>query len=233
MSWRVFFNIAGPVNERDHYCLSPLVGDTLISVLRQIRAGYDKCPDHFPQNIMLCGVRDVRDYRLHTDEGKTVITSGSAFNIKAESLRLDNFNRQELETLYHQHTEETGQLFEHDAIELAWYLTQGQPWLVMAYEVCFKLPEGRDRTRPVTAAMIQDAKERLILWRETHLDQLSDKLKEPRVYRVVNRMLQGRHLDQTVQPDDIQYSIDLGLITRSSMGLEVSNPIYREIIPRE
>ena len=215
--------------------IDSLVGDTLISVLRQIRAGYDKRPDHFPQSIMLCGVRDVRDYRLHTDEGKTVITGGSAFNIKAESLRLGNFNRQELETLYRQHTEETGQLFEHEAVELAWHLTQGQPWLVnaLAYEVCFKLPEGRDRTQPVTAAMIQDARERLILRRETHLDQLSDKLKEPRVYRVINRMLQGRDLDQSVQPDDIQYTIDLGLITRSSMGLVVSNPIYREIIPRE
>jgi hypothetical protein len=39
-----------------------LVGDTLISVLRQIRAGYTDRPSHFPQTIVLCGVRDVRDY---------------------------------------------------------------------------------------------------------------------------------------------------------------------------
>ncbi|MBE0508554.1 MAG: ATP-binding protein, partial [Marinospirillum sp.] len=42
-----------------------LVGDTLISLLRQIRAGYAQRPDFFPQSIILCGVRDVRDYRMH------------------------------------------------------------------------------------------------------------------------------------------------------------------------
>ncbi|WP_222424016.1 AAA-like domain-containing protein, partial [Desulfamplus magnetovallimortis] len=36
-----------------------LVGDTLISLLRQIRAGYTDRPSSFPQSIILCGVRDV------------------------------------------------------------------------------------------------------------------------------------------------------------------------------
>ncbi len=64
--------------------IDSLAGDSLISVLRQIRAGYTNRPQAFPQSIVLCGVRDVRDYRMHTDEGKSVITGGSAFNIKAE-----------------------------------------------------------------------------------------------------------------------------------------------------
>ena len=215
--------------------IDSLVGDTLIAVLRQLRAGYDQRPAHFPQSVLLCGVRDVRDYRLHTDEGKAIITGGSAFNIKAESLRLGNFSRTDIAALYCQHTEETGQAFENEAVETAWHLTQGQPWLVnaLAYETCFRLPAGRDRAQPITAAMVEDAKERLIARRETHLDQLSDKLKEPRVYRVINPMLQGRDLDQTVQPDDIQYAIDLGLVTRTAQGLQLSNPIYREIVPRE
>lgn len=41
-----------------------LVGDTLISLLRQLRAGYLKRPQHFPQTVILCGVRDLRDYRI-------------------------------------------------------------------------------------------------------------------------------------------------------------------------
>ncbi|KPA15275.1 ATPase, AAA-type, core domain protein [Candidatus Magnetomorum sp. HK-1] len=45
--------------------IDALVGDTLISVLRQIRAGYYRRPGNFPQSIILCGVRDVRDYRIH------------------------------------------------------------------------------------------------------------------------------------------------------------------------
>lgn len=76
--------------------IDSLVGDTLISVLRQLRAGYTKRPARFPQSIILCGVRDVRDYRIHSDREKTIITGGSAFNIKARSLRLGNFNRDDV-----------------------------------------------------------------------------------------------------------------------------------------
>jgi len=39
-----------------------LVGDTLISLLRQLRSGYDRRPSSFPQSIILCGLRDIRDY---------------------------------------------------------------------------------------------------------------------------------------------------------------------------
>jgi hypothetical protein len=66
--------------------IDSLIGDTLISVFRQLRAGYDKRPRHFPQSVILCGVRDVRDYRIHSASEKTIITGGSAFNIKAASL---------------------------------------------------------------------------------------------------------------------------------------------------
>ncbi len=89
--------------------IDALIGDTLIAVLRQIRSGYDKRPQQFPQSVMLCGVRDVRDYRIHSSTDKAIITGGSAFNIKAESLRLGNFSRAEMEVLYRQHSEETGQ----------------------------------------------------------------------------------------------------------------------------
>ncbi len=212
-----------------------LIGDTLISLLRQIRSGYDKRPRLFPQSIILCGVRDVRDYRIHSAKEKTVITGGSAFNIKAKSVRLGDFNREDVETLYLQHTEETGQVFEPDALSLAWDLTQGQPWLVnaLAYETCFDMKEGRDRRRAITPEMVQQAKENLILRRVTHLDQLTDKLQEERVRRVVSPMLLGQSLEKGVRLDDIQYAIDLGLIRRTEEGPVIANAIYREVLPRE
>ncbi|MBF0238331.1 MAG: AAA-like domain-containing protein [SAR324 cluster bacterium] len=212
--------------------IDSLVGDTLISVLRQIRSGYTKRPLSFPQSIILCGVRDVRDYRMRTDEGKTVITGGSAFNIKAESLRLGNFTQDEVQRLYEEHTQETGQVFTADATQTAWDLTEGQPWLVnaLAYEVCFKMKEGKNRQLKITAEMIQQARENLILRRETHLDQLADKLLESRVKNVINLLLTGSD-PQSLPEDDIQYVTDLGLIVRKPQ-LRIANPIYREIIPR-
>jgi len=211
-----------------------LVGDTLISVLRQIRAGYDKRPSHFPQSIILCGVRDVRDYRIHSDRDKAMVTGGSAFNIKAESLRLGNFDSKEVRALLQEHTDETGQRFEAEAESLVWEYTKGQPWLVnaLAYEACFEMKAGRDRSVAVTGEMMVQAKENLILRRETHLDQLADKLKEDRVRRVIGPILEGTSIANIPQ-DDIQYVLDLGLITQSASGLEIANAIYREIIPRE
>jgi hypothetical protein len=71
------------------------------------------------------------------------------------------------------------------------------------------------------------------LLRETHLDQLIDKLKEPRVQRVIEPILEGTNLGRAVGQDDIQYVIDLGLISHTPMGLQIANPIYQEVIPRE
>lgn len=179
-------------------------------------------------------MRDVRDYRIHSSIGKVSVTGGSAFNIKAESIRLENFTQQDVEALYAQHTTETGQQFTPEAVALVWELTQGQPWLVNAlgYETCFRMEEGWDRTIPFRAKEYP-AKENLIHRRVTHLDQLVDKLKEPRIQRVIGPMLEGVQLDPAIPEDDVQYAIDLGLIHRTENGLEIANPIYREVIPRE
>ncbi len=214
--------------------IDALVGDTLISVLRQLRAGYAQRPANFPQSIILCGIRDVRDYRIHSSAEKAIITGGSAFNIKAKSLRLGNFTAEDIATLYHEHTLETGQIFAEGVLPWVWELTRGQPWLVnaLAYEVCFELKAGRERSQPITVEMINEAKEQLILRRETHLDQLVDKLKEPRVKRVIEPILAGEDNSSSIPNDDIWYVRDLGLISTEGQ-LRIANRIYQEVIPRE
>lgn len=213
--------------------IDSLVGDTLISTLRQLRSGYDKRPTEFPHSIILCGVRDIHDYRLHSSAEKTVITGGSAFNIKAKSLHLGDFMPAEMEQLLQEHTQTTGQQFAEGVFGLFWELTQGQPWLInaLAYEVCFDLKANRDRSVVITAEMVQQAKETLILRRETHLDQLVHKLQEPRVRRVIEPILAGATDPHLIPEDDVQYVQDLGLLKRSN-PLEIANPIYQEIIPR-
>ena len=214
--------------------IDALVGDTLLAVLRQLRAGYPDRPDWFPQSVILCGVRDVRDYRIHSAAEKAVVAGGSAFNVKAKSLRLGDFSPFEVGTLLEQHTEETGQAWTPGAKDTIWDLTRGQPWLVnaLAYQACFEDRAGRDRSRPVTEQAVRDACEQLILRRETHLDQLTDKLQEDRVRRVVEPLLSGARDAEALRPDDLQYARDLGLI-RADGPVEIANPIYREVIPRD
>ena len=95
-----------------------LVGDTLLSLLRQLRSGYPQRPAAFPLSVVLCGVRDVRDYRISWAPGRETIEGGSPFNIRAESRRLGDFDEAEVRGLLAQHTEETGQSFTAEA--LAW-----------------------------------------------------------------------------------------------------------------
>ncbi|WP_461833022.1 AAA-like domain-containing protein [Desulfothermus sp.] len=214
--------------------IDSLIGDTLISVLRQLRAGYTDRPKTFPQSIILCGVRDVRDYRIHSSQQKEVITGGSAFNIKAESLHLGDFNKGEISILYSQHTEETGQEFEEGVIDYVWELTEGQPWLVNAlgYVACFEIKQSRDRSKKITKDIIEEAKERIIIERYTHIDQLADKLREERVKKVIERILIGEEEPEDIPVDDILYVRDLGLI-KTRPSLRISNKIYQEVIPRE
>ncbi|MCL2125615.1 MAG: AAA-like domain-containing protein [Oscillospiraceae bacterium] len=213
--------------------IDALVGDTLISVLRQLRAGYNKRPSEFPQSVILCGVRDVRDYRIRQGDGE-IITGGSAFNIKAESLRLGDFSPEETKALWMQHTQETGQAFDEAIFPELWEDTRGQPWLVnaLAYEITWKLLQNRDRSRNITLSDYSEARERLIQSRATHLDQLVDKLQEPRVFSVINELLVSEADVIHAPPSDVEYVADLGLI-RTKPSISISNRIYREIIPRE
>ncbi len=209
-----------------------LVGDTLISMLRQLRAGYTKRPGLFPQSIILCGVRDVRDYRIHSSNEKAIITGGSAFNVKAVSLRLGDFSWDEVETLFKSRADETGQRFDSEAMKLIWEYSEGQPWLVnaMGYETCFNIKENRDRSITITGEMVRRAKENIIMRRETHIDQLADKLSEERVERVIEPILAGQTEPEFLSEDDVGYVRDLGLI-KIEGNLRIANRLYQEVIP--
>ena len=143
--------------------IDTLVGDTLLSVLRQLRAGYTLRPDAFPQSVILCGVRDVRD--------------------------------------------------------------------ALGDDACFRNKAGRDHRQSITADAVTEARERLIVRRETHLDQLADKLQEDRVRRVIEPLLSGGD-EREFSARDLEYVRDLGLIARDDPP-RIANPVYAEVVPRE
>ena len=212
--------------------IDALRGESLRSVLRQIRAGYPQRPGAFPSTILLCGLRDVRDYKLASGGDPTRLGSSSPFNIKVESLTLRNFTCEEVAKLYAQHTKETGQCFEIAAVERAFFLTAGHPWLVNALARQATEVLVPNRTQPITVNVIEQAKELLIRRQDTHLDSLTERLREPRVQALMEPILAGLELPD-VPADDRQYLLDLGLVMRDQRGgLVIANPIYQEVIPR-
>jgi hypothetical protein len=204
----------------------------LISFLRQLREGYNQRPKiPFVHSIALVGMRNIRDYKAQVRPDSQSLGSASPFNIVKESLTLKNFTEEEIRRLYQQHTDETGQIFEDDAIELIWQQTQGQPWLVnaIACEVIEK-QLNRDYTKPVTAEMVSKAIQTIILRRDTHIDSLLERLKEERVRKVIEPIILGEYIDTST--DDFYYTRDLGLIRVTEEKIEPANPIYAEVIVR-
>src|SRR3954453_1500062 len=212
--------------------IDALFDNVLISVLHQLRTGYADRPGKFPQSVALVGLRDVRDYRRQVRPEVQSLGTSSPFNIKVESLPLPNFTADEVAELYGQHAADTGQPFTPEAQTLAFELTRGQPWLVnaLARQAVEKLVP--DRTVPIDAGVIEAAKEALILRRDTHLDSLIERLREPRVRRVLEPIVPGETLSPDVLDDDLRFARDLGLVVSTQQGLAIANPIYREVIPR-
>ncbi|MEM7062955.1 MAG: ATP-binding protein [Cyanobacteria bacterium P01_B01_bin.77] len=211
--------------------IDSLQNETLISILRQLRSGYPDRPQNFPHSLALIGVRDVRDYKVSSG-GNERLNTASPFNIKIKSLTLRNFNAAEVGQLYAQHTTETGQVFEPGAVNRAFELTQGQPWLVnaLAKETVEELVT--DTARSINVEHIEAAKEALIRRQDTHLDSLVSILREDRVRSVISPMLAGQELG-VISHDDRQFLVDLGLVVRNPAGgLMPANPIYREVLPR-
>lgn len=203
----------------------------LISVLRQLRAGFNQRPMAFPSTVALIGLRDVRDYKVKAG-GSPHLNTTSPFNIAVRSLTLRDFTAEETGTLLAQHTTDTGQPFATAAQTRIFDLTRGQPWLVNALaKVCVE-ELVQEMTTTIEVAHVNEAKEILIQRRQTHLDQLTDKLREERIRQVIEPILAGGTLDDVPQ-DDLDYVVDLGLARPlNGSSLTIANPIYREVIPR-
>ncbi|WP_106402563.1 ATP-binding protein [Actinocorallia populi] len=212
--------------------IDTLTGDNLVSVLSQLRDGHRNRPHRFPHSVVLCGLRDVRDYKAAPGGDPERLGSSSPFNIKVDSLRLADFTYVQVTELYEQHTEATGQKFTPEAVQRAFEASQGQPWLVnaLAREVIDKMRVPV--TEPVTDKHMETAVERLIVARATHLDSLVARLNEPPVKRIIEPMIAGTvpSVDLAYN-DDASYARDLGLI-KLSRSLQMANPIYQEVVVR-
>ncbi len=206
-------------------------GNSLKSILSQLRTGFDSRPAAFPWSVILCGMRDVRDYKAASGGDPTRLGTSSPFNIKEASLRIANFTEAELRELYGQHTAETGQVFTEKALRRSWELTQGQPWLCNALAREVVEEQKVPLTDPIKATHVEKAKERLILARATHLDSLLARLREKPVRRILGPILAGTVKRNPTFDADFEYVVDLGLVA-PTRPVRIANPIYQEVVLR-
>ena len=211
-----------------------LFGNVLVSFLRQLRDGYvNRAKIPFPASIALIGMLDVRDYKAQIRPDGESLGQISPFNIISEDMLLRNFTAEEVSALYAQHTEETGQNFASDVLDKVMDFSGGQPWLVnaLARECVEKIHEFR-YGETVTADDIETAKETIIRRRDTHVDSLMERLREPRVRRVVEPVIFGGERTVSSNSEDWRFVVDLGLLREEKGSLVPANRMYAEIIGR-
>ena len=179
-------------------------------------------------------MRNIRDYKAKIRPDHESLGSASPFNVLTEAMTIRTFTDGEIAALYAQHTAETGQVFEPEAVRLACEYTCGQPYLVNALaRWCVEKIHHDDYSKPVTAADMHEAKERIIRERGTHLDSLMERMKEPRVRRVVEPVMLGAGREVSRNSDDYMYALDLGLVKEDELKrLVPANPMYAEVIAR-
>lgn len=212
-------------------CLSE---GTLVTFLRQLRDGYvnrERAP--FIYSLALVGMRNIRDYRGKIRKDSDTLGSASPFNIVKKALTLKDFKKAEIRELYNQHTEETGQIFEAEAIEKVFWWTSGQPWLVnaIASEV-IEEELNRDASITITREMIEKAVRKIVLRRDVHIDSLLERLHEDRVRKVIEPVILGFAENINYLSDDFIYCMDLGLIKNEKGQIVPGNRIYGEVFIR-
>ncbi|MDR1933030.1 MAG: PD-(D/E)XK nuclease domain-containing protein [Spirochaetales bacterium] len=211
-----------------------LVGEALINFLAQLRGGFAiRGIGKFPVSIALVGMRDLKDY-ITAAKGGVAPNPGSAFNIKEDSAVLANFQEKDIARLFAQRTEETGQKITPEALNYVYEQSKGQPWLVNSLfqrATMRILDEASAET--VTTDHIKEAREQMILARETHLDALAYRLEEPAIRKVMETLITGEPDTRLAAGDSFRICLDLGLVTLEKGTPIVANPIYREVIARE
>ena len=212
-----------------------LTEGTAVTFLRELRNGYiTRNTVPFPSSVAIVGMMDIRDMKAKVRPHSETLGSKSPFNVIAEDFTLRNFNEDEVRELYAQHTAATGQVFEPDVFDSVMEWSGGQPWLVnaLARECVEKIHDFR-YDEPITAVDIETAKEAIIRRRDTHVDSLMDRLREPRVRRVMEPIILGEPLvEMSVNDEDYRYVQDLGLLKEVNGALVPSNKMYAEIIGR-
>lgn len=212
--------------------IDSLAGVGLETFLRQLGLAHDHGPEGSPASIGLIGLRHVRSYRPPEDQGRHIGDGSSPFDIELHDLTVRYFTPEEVGKLYDQHEADTGRPFTPGAKCLAFDLTAGQPWLVNELARVAVDELVPDPIKPIEASHVDQAKEILIQRRDTHIDSLIARLREPRVRRVIEPILAGEQLPDDIPDDDVLFVRDLGLIDPAEGSLRISNPIYAEAIPR-
>ncbi len=167
--------------------LPPKVIDIMVKIFRDI---YHKRDVYLLHSLALIGVRAV----LGVDSDR-----GSPFNIQ-RSMHVENFTYAEVNDLYYQYIEESGQIIKQEVIDKIYYVTRGQPGLTCWFGelITEKYNPGKDK------------KIDLDVWRRVYRKAISIEWNNT-VLNLVKKA-QGKYLNKVLEIfnySDIEFSLDV------------------------
>jgi hypothetical protein len=147
---------------------------------------------------------------------------------------IGNFLKADIARLFAQRTAETGQQITQEALDYIYDQSRGQPWIVnsLLQRATMRILD-EDSTETVTLAHVREAREQMVLARETHLDALAYRLEDPRVRSLLDSLVSGVSDPDLATGEGFRLCLDLGLVTIERGTPQVANPIYREVLARQ
>jgi AAA+ ATPase superfamily predicted ATPase len=190
-----------------------------LNTLREMYLANKRIPTYALHSISLVGVRNIAQLNI---SGKI-----SPFNI-ADQVRIPPFTLAEIENLYGQYTEETGQPFTPEACRRIHTETGGQPFLcnrlgqILANEV---KPEAID---PIVEADVEKALKILHYEDNDHFANIVDKARQYR--NTLARIVLAGNVNYNPRQKNLAFLEQFGLIKRGPQDVaQAANPIYQRI----
>ena len=197
-----------------------VVSDFLYS-LRQIYLSEEM---QYPHSVGIVGVKSIA--QLNYDR------SVSPFNVQDE-FRLPNFTREQVQELFQQYTDESGQAFALDVIEALHKQTAGQPFLVNRFAQILTEELGIPKTETLTMADFAKAHKQLLMEGNTNIDHLRTNVRRDLRFEKILMQIASYESGVPFNPDDALMNelVTYGVIAANADGMcEIINPIYQHRI---
>lgn len=177
-----------------------------------------------PYSLAIVGVKNITqlDYDL----------SISPFNIQ-DDFTLPNFTLEQVNELLAQYTEEVGQQFAPEVVEVLHKQTGGQPFLVNRFAQILTEELDIPKTETIQMAHFLSAYEKLLVERNTNISHLITNIRrDPRFEKTLMRIaFHGSRLNFTLRNEVISELATYGIIGPDEHGIcQILSPIYLHCI---
>ena len=177
-----------------------------------------------PHSVGIVGVKSIT--QLNYDR------SVSPFNIQDE-FYLPNFTRQQVQELFTQHTDETGQDFSPEVVEALHKQTAGQPFLVNRFAQILTEELDIPTNELITTEHFSKAHAKLLRERNTNIDHLITNIRRDRRFETLLMKITSydKGIEFNLYNELVNELATYGVIAEGADNMcKIVNPIYQQCI---